>query len=74
MSHGTGTAVHVFPGPAERAIASLAEALRESCRARDVVAALSTSIQPPPVDFAALDMDGWKRHASRTLFKGRDGV
>eukprot|EP00965_Chrysotila_dentata_P132582 4384197-Pleurochrysis_carterae.AAC.1 len=74
MSHGAGTAAHGFPGPAERAIASLAEALREACQARDVVAALSTSVQPSPVDFAALDLDGWKRYASRTLFKGKDGT
>eukprot|EP00965_Chrysotila_dentata_P224219 6194048-Pleurochrysis_carterae.AAC.1 len=40
----------------------------------DTVAALSTSVQPPPVDFTSLDLDGWKRQASRALFKGKDGV
>eukprot|EP00965_Chrysotila_dentata_P221900 6192658-Pleurochrysis_carterae.AAC.1 len=74
MSGGTGSAAHVLSEPAGRAIADLATALRVAGRARDTVAALSTSVQPSPVDFKSLDLDGWKRQASRTLFKGKDGA
>eukprot|EP00965_Chrysotila_dentata_P225914 6195070-Pleurochrysis_carterae.AAC.1 len=35
---------------------------------------MEISTQPQALDFRALDMYGWKRWATLSMFKGRDGV
>eukprot|EP00965_Chrysotila_dentata_P091968 3035830-Pleurochrysis_carterae.AAC.1 len=60
--------------PAGHALASLAGAVRAAERAGDTVAAMETSTQPQALDFRALDLCGWKRWATLSMFKGRDGV
>eukprot|EP00965_Chrysotila_dentata_P153419 5071436-Pleurochrysis_carterae.AAC.1 len=64
----------VWTSPAERALADVARAVSAASRARDSVSARAVSTQPPAVDFTALDLQGWKRYAKLTLFKGKDGV
>eukprot|EP00965_Chrysotila_dentata_P124599 4118067-Pleurochrysis_carterae.AAC.1 len=63
----------VSQGAASAALAGLAKAARAAERARDVALAQESSVQPNPVDFYSLDLQGWKRHAMLTMFRGKDG-
>eukprot|EP00965_Chrysotila_dentata_P179663 5932856-Pleurochrysis_carterae.AAC.1 len=64
----------VLPGAAGRALAGLAAAVQAAERAGHTVAALEASTQPQAVDFGSLDLNGWKRWASLSMFKGKDGI
>eukprot|EP00965_Chrysotila_dentata_P097382 3219017-Pleurochrysis_carterae.AAC.1 len=59
----------VSQGAAGEALASLAQTVRAAERAKDVVTALQTSVQPTPVDFNCLDLSGWKRYTVLSMFK-----
>eukprot|EP00965_Chrysotila_dentata_P230141 6197599-Pleurochrysis_carterae.AAC.1 len=60
MSTGTGMILALFRAtlPAERALASLTGAVGGACRAKSILATQRKSVQPAPVDFTSMDLEG----------------
>eukprot|EP00965_Chrysotila_dentata_P237311 6201823-Pleurochrysis_carterae.AAC.2 len=60
-------------GSADAALAELSRAVKEAGRAHGGRVAKTKSVQPSPIDFTTLSLEGWRSKGAQTMFRQKNG-